>query len=177
MGACNRVGAGDALLAFGMASTATSRNRETEGRQRNRQRGADYVCPLWGASADTGFSRWGFSRWGSPAGASRFSRAGFKCRLLFHVTPFAANVSFAFGDIKNLIKLSAVARCGAFVISAAVYGIELWRSPGNGPRSFIPGVVAMSGIVPAAMSFPLPFKTGSKMPRGDVRTILGLSVS
>ena len=93
------------------------------------------------------------------------------------MTPFAAYVSFAFGDTKNLIKLSAVVLRGALVISAAVYGIELWKSPGNGPRSLMPGVVAMSGIVPAAMSFPLPFNTGSKMARGAVRTILGLSVS
>ena len=41
----------------------------------------------------------------------------------------------------------------------------------------MPGVVAMSGIVPAAISLPLPFNTGSKIPLGVVRTILALSVS
>lgn len=35
----------------------------------------------------------------------------------------------------------------------------------------MPGVVAMSGIVPAAISLPLPFNTGSKIPLGVVRTI------
>ena len=33
----------------------------------------------------------------------------------------------------------------------AVYVRELWNSAGNGPRSFMPGVVAISGIVPAAI--------------------------
>ena len=63
---------------------------------------------------------------------------------------------------------------GALVITAAVYGIELWRPPGKGPRSFMPGVVAMSGIVPAAKSLPLPFNTGLNMSSGAVRAILGL---
>jgi hypothetical protein len=36
------------------------------------------------------------------------------------VTPFAANVFFASGETKNLIKLSAVSGWGAVVISAAV---------------------------------------------------------
>ena len=41
----------------------------------------------------------------------------------------------------------------------------------------MPGVVAISGIVPAAKSFPLPFNTGLKISRGAARTILGLSAS
>lgn len=62
-------------------------------------------------------------------------------------------------------------------MSTAVYVSVLWRSPGSGPRSFMPGVVAMSGIVPATISLPLPLDTGSKIPLGVVRTIFGLSVS
>ena len=95
----------------------------------------------------------------------------------FSVIPFAANVSRALGDTRNLIKRSPISGCGALVISAAVNGMKLWSSPGNGPRSFIPGVVAISGIVPAAISFPLPFSTGAKISFGAVRTIFGLSVS
>ena len=41
----------------------------------------------------------------------------------------------------------------------------------------MPAVVAMRGIVPATISLPLPFNTGSKIPLGVVRTIFGLSVS
>ena len=37
------------------------------------------------------------------------------------LTPFAAKVSFASGDAKNLMKLSAVSRCEAFVMSTAVH--------------------------------------------------------
>ena len=35
----------------------------------------------------------------------------------------------------------------------------------------MPDVVAMSGIVPATISLPLPFNTGSNIPFGVVRTI------
>lgn len=38
----------------------------------------------------------------------------------FYLAPFAAKVSFAFGDTKNLMKSSATLRCEALVISAAV---------------------------------------------------------
>ena len=41
----------------------------------------------------------------------------------------------------------------------------------------MPGVVMISGIVPAAISLPLPSNTGAKIPLGVVRIILGLSVS
>src|SRR5690242_9086116 len=83
------------------------------------------------------------ARSAQPRGAPRvsdFARAAAPSRRdaqptrAAHVTPFAANVCFTFGDTRNLIKLSAVVRCGAAVISAAVYGIELCKSPGNGPR-------------------------------------------
>jgi len=40
--------------------------------------------------------------------------------LLFHSAPLASKVSFAFADIKNLMKLSAVEGCAALVMSAAV---------------------------------------------------------
>ena len=41
--------------------------------------------------------------------------------LEIHFAPFAAKISFACGDIKNLMNPSAISRCEVFAKSTAVY--------------------------------------------------------
>ena len=56
----------------------------------------------------------------------------------FSVTPFAANVSRALGDTRNLIKRSPISGCGALVISAAVNGMKLWSCPAMAREALFP---------------------------------------
>lgn len=41
--------------------------------------------------------------------------------LVIHLAPFAAKISFACGDTRNLMNPSAVSRCDVFARSTAVY--------------------------------------------------------
>lgn len=41
--------------------------------------------------------------------------------LIIHFAPFTAKISFACGDIRNLMNPSAVSRCEVFARSTAVY--------------------------------------------------------
>jgi hypothetical protein len=95
-------------------------------------------CRGQGDAGRPGLHPW--SKW-----MGRSSR-GFSGPSLCHLTPLAASASFAFGDTKNSIKPSAVVALRSARHQRGSDGIELWKSPGNGPRSFMPGVVAMSGI-------------------------------
>jgi hypothetical protein len=56
-----------------------------------------------------------------PSGPRRDDLSGGNQTDDRQLTPFAAKASFALDDDENLMKLSAVSRCKAFVISTAVY--------------------------------------------------------